>query len=196
MMTTDEQNPEPDDRKLIARAAQGDMKAMDELVRRHQNALSSFVAHDTGNISLALEIAQETFVRAWLNAGKYRDDAGASVRTWLFSIAINLIRDDARRRSRFGRIVGWLTGGDSDLVRECAGDPGVVAPDIHAEHTERLASLEAAIARLPEKLRLPLVLCSIEEMSQEDAARILGITRKAVELRIRRARENLRRELS
>lgn len=181
------------DEVLLAAMGAGDEAALDVFLHRHQDSLYRFVLRCTGDTSLASEIAQEAFVRAWFAAHSYHSDRGASGRTWLFHIARNLIRDRARRRNPFLRLF--------DRFREDVGE-GVIpfenipdkkpGPPELAEQRERRELLQKAIVQLPEKLRLPLVLCALEDMPQNEAAQILGISRKAVELRIRRAKDKLR----
>lgn len=165
---------------------------MDVFVRRHQEALYGFALRYTGNATLAREIAQETFVRAWLRAASFRPDSKATVKTWLYAIALNLARDEARRRSRWGRIFIWFDETNGHDPAPETSDLQTLPPDIHADGHERLEALQSAIARLPEKLRAPLVLCALEGLSQNEAAVVLGTTRKGVEQRIQRARAKLR----
>jgi len=129
----------------------------------------------------AEEVTLETFALAWRTGERFR---GGKVSTWLFGIATNLARN--RRR-------GWL--------RRVARFAGLV-PEVHdagIEDTSRAdevaRSVRDAVQGLPEDLRAPLILTAFEGFSQHEAAESLGLSAKAVEHRVSRAREILRRKL-
>ena len=102
-----------DENDLIARARVGDRAAFGELVRRHRDAVYRFATRWVSDPDYALDIAQETFVRAFKGLEGYRGDA--RLRTWLFSIALNVARSSARRRGRS------LLAGAGDAAGETAG---------------------------------------------------------------------------
>lgn len=187
---------EPSDEDLLARMSIGEKHALDRFLLRHQERLYRFVLRSTNDPQLAADITQESFVRVWFSANRYSPDKGASGKTWLFSIARNLVRDHARRRNPFVRMSNWFGMGNDNMgsLPEIVTNH-VAEPPAIAEKQEEEEALKAAIARLPDKLRMPLILCALEEMPQEEVAQILGTSRKAVELRIRRAKEMLRRQL-
>ncbi len=174
--------------------AAGEDKALDIFMQRHQVRLYRFVLRCTGEPNLAADITQDSFVRTWFAANRYSSGKGASGRTWLFSIARNIVRDHARRRNPFVRMANWFIadkyGHNSTLETIPSRD---AEPPAVAEQRELDDALKDAITRLPDKLRMPLVMCVIEGIPQEEAAQILGTSRKAVELRIRRAKDKLRR---
>lgn len=189
--------PQPSDEELIVAVAAGEARALDVFMTRHQSSLYRFLFRATNDATLAADLAQESFVRVWFRAGHFRRDKGASVRTWLFSIALNLFRDDLRRRRRpaWGLPFSFFRRDGAAELFESVPDPALT-PGVRAEAGDELDRLQVAIAGLPENLRVPLVLCALEGLSQSEAAEVLGTSRKAVELRVRRAKEKLGESLA
>ena len=168
----------------------GDERAFDELMARHKVAVHRFVFRCVGNEEDAEELAQETFVRAYLNLHSFRPTARFS--TWLFQIALNLARDAMRsRRYRQRQVTDSMTTGEGE--REFPHDKA--GPDEALQQRERWQEVQAAIAELPAPLREALVLTVLEEHSHADAAAILKTTPKTVETRVYRARKALEKRL-
>src|SRR5919202_4526397 len=90
------------DPDLIERARRGEREAFAGLVRAFQQPLGGYLFHLTGDRDLALDLTQETFVRAYTALGATRP--GLAVRAWLFRIATNLAYDQLRRRRR----IAWV----------------------------------------------------------------------------------------
>lgn len=177
---------EPRDDELAARSVAGDERAFAWLMRRHKDALYRFVRRYTGDADEAYDLLQETFAAAWTALKRY--DAARSFPTWLRSIALNKCRDWSRRRA----VRRWLTR--SEPLDSPAGQnltDGAPSPEASVLEQQRLSRLDRAVADLPQGLKEPLILTALEELSQEDAGRILGLTAKAVELRVYRARRAL-----
>lgn len=172
---------EGDDASLVALALQGDERAFTALMRRHKEKLYRFVRAYVGDAGEAYDLVQESFVAAWLAMARY--DGRRLFETWLRRIALNKCRDWRRRRAvrRF-----FFSARSLDA-------PGVdVATETSAHNDEpRLAALEAAIATLPAALKEPLVLTALDGLSHIDTAALLGISVKAVETRVYRARAAL-----
>ena len=183
------------DLECIARIKNGDGQGLDTLMERHIEALHRFIFRYTNNREDAADIAQETFVRVFRKADSYKPKA--TVKTWVYTIALNLCRDRARRAAR----VKWIP-----FLRASEGnDPGFgiedVVADSHDDPSDAagVTELENAVAKsiegLPEKLRVPFVLCVLESHSQAEAARMMNVTPKTIEVRIYRARFHLRDSL-
>ena len=182
-----ETNEAAEDRLRMERVCGGDETAFAVLMERWELPVKSLLARIVLNASEAEELAQETFVRLWRSRGDFRP--GAAFRPWLFAIAVNLARNRLRwwRRRPTVELGEWLeSGGDAG---QTAGGAGAL------ERAERIASVQAAVAALPADLREALVLFEFEELSQSEIAAALGTTPKAVESRVARAREKLRRLL-
>ena len=182
-----------DDLPLLEAIRSGDEAALEALMDRHQTPLYYFVLRSTGDETTAREIVQETFVRTYFKASSCRPRS--KVKTWIYTIALNLCRDAGRKRSRQPAFLS-LDQPSSD------GQPAFDIPDRsldpapeQAALSEELDQLREAITRLPEKLRSPLVLCLLEGRPQKEVAEILSTTSKTIELRIYRAKKHLERLL-
>ncbi len=178
MTDTDER----DDAALVAAVLAGDQRAFTQLMRRHKDSLYRFVRGYVGDSSEAYDLVQEAFVAAWHALPRY--DRQRSFGIWLKRIAINKCRDWRRRRA-----VREFFYKAEDINR-----PGldIAQPIVSAnEHEDDLAWLDNAIAVLPSTLKEPLLLSLTEDMSHRDIAEALGLTAKAVEVRIYRAKRAL-----
>jgi RNA polymerase sigma factor (sigma-70 family) len=175
-------SPGESDASLAARALTGDRRAFDNLVIRYQEPLYRFIRRYVGDADETYDLLQETFVAAWQALGRYDPDRSAL--TWLRRIALNKCRDWGRRRTvrKFFYHAAPLEAAES----------ATPDADLPADTQEAaLARLDRAIAMLPPQLKEPLLLTMFEGLSQEAAGDILGITAKAVETRIYRARKQL-----
>ena len=176
--------PDESDAALAARAIKGDRSAFSLIVRRHQEPLYRFIRRYVGDADEAYDLLQETFVSAWQALGRYDPERPAA--TWLRRIALNKCRDWGRRRAvrRFFYGAGTL---DDTMV--AAGTSASASAD--DDNEAALTSLDNAIAALPTQLKEPLLLTAFEGMSQAAAGKALGISAKAVETRVYRARKLL-----
>lgn len=184
------------DHGLLAAACAGDEAAFAELVRRYRNQITNYVYRMTNDYELAVDLAQETFLRVYRAADRYQSTYAFS--TYIYRIATNLAISELRSRKR-RRLVS-LTGFFQE--RERAGEPAELdppdvrpLPDAALVTDERRAAVARAIASLPEKYRAPLVLRDIEERSYEEIAGILELSEGTVKSRISRARAFLRDKL-
>ncbi len=171
------------DEALIARAGRGDRLAAGELVVRHTDRIFAASYRMLGDRAAAEDVTQESFLRLWRNAGRWRAD-GARIETWLYRVAMNLCIDSLRKRRREA----------PEAAAPERIDPGPRADDILATE-ERRSTVEAAIAALPERQRMAITLCHYEELSNIEAAEILGVSVEAVESLLARARRALKTRL-
>jgi RNA polymerase sigma-70 factor, ECF subfamily len=204
--------PGGEDAALMARVREGDREAFAELVDRHKDPLVGYLARLTGSPDRVQDLAQETFLRLYRAAGSYRERG--QLAAFLYRIATNLVRSEARRERRWrllaprlgvsgrlgqlGRLGPFGSGDRAGGGGAVDGAHGVEAGDgprrlLRRELQRRLAG---ALAALPLELRAPLVLYEIEEWSQRDIARALGCREGTVKSRLFRARHRLREELA
>lgn len=172
------------DGDLAALSLAGDQAAFSEVVRRHKEALYRLVARIIGDDDEALDVVQEAFVSAHGALRSY--DRNRPMRAWLSRIAINKARDWRRRRTVRRLISAVLPMSDADRTVDDTPSAETVASD-----RQELAGVAAAIAALPTSLRETLVLRTIEGLSQAEVAETLGVSEKAVETRLYRARSRL-----
>jgi RNA polymerase sigma-70 factor, ECF subfamily len=164
---------------LLARSARGDRRAFDEIVTRYGPMALRVAARMAPDRQSAEDIAQEAMVRIWRRADEF-DTRRARFTTWLYRIVVNLCIDLSRK----ARPVALPE--DFDPVDPSAGAAERVEAD------ERHAALVRAIDELPSGQRAALTLVYDEGLSGAEAAQALGVSTKAVERLLARARARLR----
>jgi RNA polymerase sigma-70 factor (ECF subfamily) len=174
------------DREAMERLAAGEDLALNGIMERWKNRLVAYLYRFTGNEATALDLAQETFVRLYQGRLKFRP--GSSFPGWIFGIAANLARNHLRWRQRHPTL-------PMEEAEEGAS-VSEVDPSLSAEASEREKAVREAVSALPPDLREALVLAEYEHLSHAEIAEIAGCSVKAVERRVSRAREILRKGLS
>jgi RNA polymerase sigma-70 factor, ECF subfamily len=168
---------------LLRYAAKGDEEAFTVLYRRHQASLYRFSLRMTGNAWAAEEIVQDVFMTLMREPKKYDVSRGA-LGAYLFGIARNRVM---KHLERMPREVS-LDGPHEDGSR---GGPAVVntfTPMHWAERQERTEQVRAAVLELPTEFREAVVLCELEELSYEEAARLAGCPIGTIRSRLHRGR--------
>ena len=182
------------DRQDMARLAAGQDSALNDLMNRHAQRLFHYLIRQLRDESDAEDTAQETFVRVFQNSKKF--DARYRFNTWLYTIATNLARTKQRWRTRHPQISleaeNENTGGHLKENLPATG----ATPEEKMIGGERADAVRTAIAKLPEDLRTVILLFEYEGQSQQEIARVLDCTAKAVEMRLYRARLQLRESLA
>mgnify|MGYP002630579628 CR=1 FL=1 len=186
--------PETEDRDNMLRLTGGDDTALNDLMNRHATRLFNYLFRCLGNLEDAEEISLESFARVHQHRDRFKPAFKFS--TWLYTIATNLVRDHLRYRSR--RPVTSLESRFDSSAPDRATlmtspDP---SPSELVEKTERSRMVHQAVAELPEDLRIPLVLAEFEGRSHAEIASMLGCSAKAVEMRVYRARKELKATLA
>lgn len=183
---------DPDSRDM-ARLVAGEESALTDLMERHGPRLFHYLIRLSHDQTTAADLAQEAFVRIWESRTRFR--TGHRFPTWLYTIATNLWRDQRRRSVRHPHVSLDAEHGSTgrEFMENLAGS--TPRPDQALQRDERAEAVRQAVAALPEELRTPLILAEYEDRSQADIAEILGCSTKAVEMRIYRARQQLRERL-
>jgi RNA polymerase sigma-70 factor (ECF subfamily) len=177
------------DGELTALTLAGRTSAFAELMQRYREPIYRIVVGNVGDADEALDLVQESFVAAWRALARY--DPERPMRAWLTTIALNKCRDWSRRRAvrrLFARALPL------DAAERIAEDRA--SPHDEAQDRAELGRVARAVADLPAALREVLVLRTLEGHGQAEAAALLGITEKAVETRLRRARLRLAERLA
>ena len=158
------------DGELVALSLGGRDAAFAEIMCRHRDALYRLVIGNIADPEEALDLVQEAFVAAHRALARY--DRTRPMRRWLATIALNKCRDWHRRRSvrRFFAFALPLDDGSREVPEDRA------LPDAEAEDRAEVRRVAAAIAELPAALREPLVLRTVDDLSQAETAAVLGIT--------------------
>jgi RNA polymerase sigma-70 factor (ECF subfamily) len=187
------------DSALVARCQKADITAFNEIVSRYKGKIYNYLYRMTGNAEDAEDLTQEVFVRMYTNIGSFR--AEASLSTWLFRIAGNLSVDAFRRgkkeRGMSQSLDAPVAGGDNDEGPTATRD----VPDWSQEPETLLgrkelgAHIQAALQKLPPKLRSAVVLHDVEGLAYEEIAQTERIPLGTVKSRIFNARVALREHL-
>ena len=169
------------DADLVARVLlDDDHHAFAELVRNHQSSVRGLLRHLTRtDVALADDLAQETFLRVYKNLRSFRGEARFS--TWLYRIAYNCFREEARKRKE-------LVGIDEERL-QTEQDPQTVDPALRHD-------LMYALSLLPLHERSAVLLCCQNGLSHDEAARVLDIPLGTVKTNVLRGREKLKRALA
>jgi RNA polymerase sigma-70 factor (ECF subfamily) len=173
------------DGELATLAHDRSSAAFSLLMRRYETRIYRLIRSHIGRDDEALDLVQESFVAAWLALKSY--DPARPFGTWLARIAINKSRDWGRRRA-VRKFFTFAVPLDGDVL-EISDD--AIGADVAVDDRRRLVAVARAIPQLPNQLKEPLILCAVDGLSQAAAATVLGISEKAVETRIRRARARL-----
>jgi RNA polymerase sigma-70 factor, ECF subfamily len=179
----------PSDAELMVRVREGDREAFAELVDRHKDAVVAYLARLTADPDRAEDLGQETFLRLFRAAGAYSEQG--YLRAYLLRIGTNLVRSEERRARRLRLLAPFLareTGAAREDNVEPAAVTGLLSRELHREVT-------AAVARLPLRYRVALVLHEIEGWTYLDIARELGCREGTVKSRVHRGRAQLKKRL-
>ena len=177
----------------MARLVAGHHTALDELMGRHAERLHNYLLRVVQNESDAADLAEESFVRVYQNRARFRPAHRFS--TWLYAIATNLARDLQRHRARHPNVSLEAEHGESGQNFREVLPEGRPNPGDALLAAERVETVQRAVAALPEDLRVPLILAEYEDKSYAEIAEILQCSSKAVEMRLYRARQELRERL-
>jgi RNA polymerase sigma-70 factor (ECF subfamily) len=172
-----------DEQELIRRVQAGDQEAFGQIMALYKDKIVNFLYQFTGDYQKAVELAQETFLRVYFKAGKYRPIAPLG--SWIYAIASNLAKTECRRSKKMATVSleDIPNNYSSGTYYEDPPDPGLVR------------NLREALNELHPRYRVPVVLKDMEGFSQEEIARIIKRPVGTVKARISRGREQLRRKL-
>ncbi len=187
--------PSVSDGDLVRATIQGDRRAFDALVSRHQKLASQVAFRLLGNSDDADEVVQESFCRAF---GKLKDITDPQkFGGWLMRIVSNQALNFRRNRAlrQMVRLADLGNPDDSDRPEPALADKTALAPDEVAAGHELGERIREVLAKLPEKQRLALVLFSMEKLPQKEISEMLGISVEAVKWHVFTARKKLKHEL-
>jgi len=169
------------DELLVRRARQGEVGAFEGLYRANVGRVFAVCLRLCGEPSLAEELTQESFVRAWQKLGTFRGESAFS--TWLYRLAVNVALGHLRRRLGQAQPVDELVGTPLD------GGGEAPAPEAGID-------LERAIAQLPDRARVVFVLHDVEGYRHEEIANLAGMAVGTSKAHLFRARRLLREALA
>ena len=180
------------DELLIRRAQRGDADAFEQLLLEHQKNVYNLCYRMAGNPDDAMDLSQETFLRAWRCLDQYQFASAFS--TWLYRLCSNICIDFLRRRRRQQTVP--LTFEDADGEEQTYAVPDAQPlPEEQVELKRTRETLAAAMAQLLPEHRAVLQLRVVNEMSYEQIADVLDIQIGTVKSRLSRARNQLKKIL-
>jgi RNA polymerase sigma-70 factor, ECF subfamily len=177
--------PEGDEAELIERAKKGDTRAFGTLVERYQRRVIGVAMAVVHNQEDALELAQETFVRAFQSVGKF--ESRSSFSTWLYRIAANIAIDFRRRERRHPTMRGEEAENEILRLPSKLGDSFK-----EAQRSEMSRRIRDALAELTQEHRAAILLREVEGLSYDEISEVMQCPRGTVMSRLHYARNHLR----
>ena len=174
------------DRALVEEAQTGSADAFETLVRRYQTRVLNYALAATSDPSEAEDVAQDVFIRAYRGLSRFRGES--SFKTWIYSIATNVVRTHLERRGKRAPVWGKSPAEDD---MDSAAFEAAAREDLE-EDTMRRQAIDRALGELPEDLRLAVILRDIQGLEYREIADITGVPLGTVESRLFRARRRLR----
>lgn len=173
-----------EEQELIRQVQEGDEMAFSKIVRIYKNKIVNFLWQLTGDYEKAVELGQETFMRVYFKAYRYKPIAPLS--SWIYTIASNLAKTEMKKMRKYS-VVSL-----EDIQNKYA--EGIVFTENPA-NSELIKNVRRAISSLHHRYRIPIILKDIEGFSQEEIAQILQKPLGTIKARISRGRNYLRKEL-
>ena len=172
--------------RAVRKAREGDLRAFEQLMEQHQKRILADCRYLTRDENNSEDLAQEVFVKAFFGLRNF--EGRSSFRHWLQSIKVHHCLNHLKKRG--GKEVLSI---DDEAVEgyEQLHVPAVAHQEVESQGSRQ--RIESILSSMPATLRIPLVMCDMDELSYEEIAASLGIGLSAVKMRIKRAREQFRR---
>ena len=171
------------DSELLVLIQEGNRAAFSELVERHAKTFYRLAFRFLSSREEAEDMVQEAFLKLWQNPFLFNVKKNVKFTTWFYKVVVNMCNDGLRKKP-------YAPLPDNESLVEEGKNPAEVA----FENAKQIA-LEYEISRLPAKQRTALNLCFYEEIKGAEAAEILGVSAKAVESLLMRAKTTLKKNL-
>jgi RNA polymerase sigma-70 factor (ECF subfamily) len=165
------------DEELVAALQSGDMPSLGQLVVRWERPLYRFVSRMVPRPEDARDVCQETFLRVLNRADRFR--AGSRFSTWMYQIALNLCRDQARHRRRWGKIVD----DSKEAPTETTASAGP-SPEAGTELNELSRAVRNGLQEIPAEQREVLILKEYEGLKFKEIAEVLSCPESTVKSRM------------
>lgn len=182
-----------EERELIQKSKHGDSDAFEMLITPLMQGIISHAYMMFQNREDAFDMAQETFVKAFIKIGTFNEQS--SFKTWIYKILTNVCLDELRKRKRRAQTIS-LTIDDDDTKQTMLDiEDNSSNPQHNAEKNELRKAIVDAIGELEYEYRTAIILRELEGMNYNEIASTLGISLGTVKSRINRARNQLREKL-
>lgn len=174
------------DEDLLLRLRGGDRHAFSVLVTRHQERFYRAAWRTLSDSAEAEDVVQDAFLKLWNQPDLFDPERGVKFTTWFYRVVVNLALDKARKKRRLVSGGDWLEAMPSENAN----------PEQETGTNERKMIIEAAIQALPERQKTALNLCFYEGMGNMEAAEVMGVSVKALESLLIRAKREMRESLT
>jgi len=182
------------DHELIDATKNGDESAFTEIVARYKSPITNYLYRFLNNYEDAVDLAQETFVRVYFAIDRYHTQFAFS--TYIYRIATNLAISEIRRRKRRRLFsISGILAGDKDEATEFEIPDERSLPETELLDSERDRQIAKAIAALPEKYRIPIILRDVQGRSYEEVSAVMDLGLGTTKSRISRGRALLKEKL-
>ena len=184
-----------EDARIVRGLRAGVEVAYEELIERFEHPLYALMYRLVGNQDDASDLVQEVFVKVFRGVNSFREQC--SLRTWIYRIAVNEVRNHRRWSFRHKRNEIPIEKGlaDADHAPDCPRDTGRSPYDCALEKENR-SLIDQALSRVKPNFRLAVILRDIDNLSYEEIAHVMQVSLGTVKSRILRGRECLRKELT
>ncbi len=172
-----------DEQELVRQIQEGDEMAFVEIVKIYKDKIVNFLWKITGDYQKAVELSQETFMRVYFKANKYKPIAPFS--SWIYTIASNLAKTEMKKMRRYAAVS--LDDVQNNLPME--------AYSSNPTDSGLLSNLREALNSLHPRYKIPVILKDVEGFSQEEIAQMLKSPLGTIKARISRGRDYLKKEL-
>ncbi len=172
-----------DERELIVQVQKGDEMAFKEIVGIYKDRIVNFLCQLTGDYQKAVELSQETFMRVYFKANKYKPIAPLS--SWIYAIASNLAKTEMKKMRRVPLV----------SIEEVQNILPIESQGSNPPDRSLVRKVRKALDSLPPRYKIPVILKDIEGFSQEEIAQILKKPLGTIKARISRGREYLKKQL-
>jgi len=187
---------ERSDRELVRDCLHGNKEAFRELVERYQRKIVSVATGMVNNPQDALEIAQETFIKAYENLDRFKGES--SFYTWLYRIAVNRAIDFQRRERRHPTVPlddGNAAGDSAERYEDTLKEERLTEPSREAQAHQIGARVTAAINELTPDHKAVILLREVEGLSYDEISRVMQCSKGTVMSRLHYARKKLQKRL-
>lgn len=180
-----------DERELKDFLISGDYTLAEEVIRTHENSLYNLCCRLVQNRSDADDLYQQTWLKVLQKAQNVQ---AGSFKNWLYTVCINIYRDQYRKEKRRGKVTADIIDEDAKEYAIISATDGISAENIAIKnHTKNILIEE--ISRLPEKHRIPVVLFYFEDMDYNECAKVLKIPVGTIKSRLNTAKKMLQKEM-
>ncbi len=180
------------DQELVARVQSGEKAAFDILVRKYEHKLANVISRYINDPNEVLDVAQDAFIKAYRALPNFRGDS--AFYTWLYRIAINTAKNHLVAASRRPP-KDDVDAQDAEQFETGSGLKEYATPERLALRSELALTIQDAIERLPEELRVAIVLRELEGLSYEEIAAAMDCPIGTVRSRIFRARDAIDKQI-